>query len=219
MDLVCFSHHRWRSAAQRPRQWMLHAARRWRVVYVEEPEIGDPSSHLAIEGVAGNIWVITPHLESHVDSHSALAQQRRWLHIAFDTLGVEPEVLWYDTPAALESSRDLTAPVVVYDRADGAPVSMPLPASERELLARADLVFTSSPTLLERRRLSHYATYRVPGGGRAADEAGRTNRRGTGSTSDRRWDRSWMRAEALIQGVLSRSRGTVAPPVLVSEVA
>ncbi len=218
MDLVCFSHYRWRSAAQRPRQWMQYASRRWRVVYVEEPRTSSSAAHVAIERVEGDIWVVTPHLDHGMTSEIAPDQHRRWLDIAFDTLDVQPEVLWYDIPSALECSRHLAAPVVVYDRGDGATVARTLPLREREMLARANLVFASSRTLVDRRRLPHYATHVVPGG--APPSAGTGHRRQAHLSQDpANWERSWARVESLIQDILSKSRTRGAPSVLTSEVA
>jgi hypothetical protein len=87
--------------------------------------------------------------------------QRTLLDTALRDLGARLGMLWYFTPMALLFSRHLRAPLVVYscmeEPADGDRAPDGVRLLERQLLRRADLVFTdgglhrgaaSDPTLL-----------------------------------------------------------------------
>src|SRR5687768_5328156 len=79
---------------------------------------------------------------------------------------IDQYILWYYTPMALNFSRHLTPALTVYDCMDelslfkGAPAQ--LQELERELLDRADLVFTGGKTLYEAKRNGHDNVYLFP---------------------------------------------------------
>jgi UDP-galactopyranose mutase len=81
-------------------------------------------------------------------------------------MDVEDFVLWYYTPLALRFTADLAPAAVVYDCMDelsgfkGA--SAELPERERQLLARADVVFTGGRSLYEAKRRLHPNVHAFP---------------------------------------------------------
>lgn len=148
-DLLCFSHLRWNFVFQRPNHLMSQCSNERRVFFVEEPVI-DQRSKLATREVAPNLYVITPHVSASQDLVDA---QRRAVTEVCELYDIEAPIHWYYTPMALEFTRDLPSSLIVYDCMDelsafrGAPPRIDL--LERELFARADLVFTGGRSLYE----------------------------------------------------------------------
>ena len=92
--------------------------------------------------------------------------QRQLLDVVLAEQGLQDYVLWYYTPMALPFTRHLRPQAVVYDCMDelsafaGAPPA--LTARERELMGRADLVFTGGQSLYEIKRELHPRVYAFP---------------------------------------------------------
>ena len=168
--LLCFSHLRWAFVFQRPQHLLTRAARAMRVIYWEEPvwaEAAAPRLHASLspEGVL----IVQPHLPHGCDPDAA---QRRLLDAMLQDGGIADPILWYYTPQALAFSDHLQAGVTVYDCMDelsafaGADPS--LPARERALLRRADLVFTGGQSLYEAKRRDREDVHAFPSGVDAA---------------------------------------------------
>jgi UDP-galactopyranose mutase len=163
-DLVCFSHLRWHFVFQRPQHLMTRFAEDYRVFYVEEPvgtDAAEPwlDAHTTDEAIT----VLVPRLP---DGQHDPAVIRSLLDGFFAEYGVSNPVHWYYTPMSLPVSADLPASLVVYDCMDelsafhGAPPE--LVEQERELLKRADLVFTESIGLDEAKRHRHPHVHAFP---------------------------------------------------------
>lgn len=161
-DLICLSHLRWNFVYQRPHHLMTRFARQHRVFFLEEPIWDAESPHLAIQDVNG-VHVAVPHLPPGADP---VAGQRALLDDLLEREETNDVVLWYYTPMALPFSRHLAADAVIYDCMDElsafAEAPRDLPVLERELLARADLVFTGGQSLYERKQKLHPATHCFP---------------------------------------------------------
>ena len=75
-------------------------------------------------------------------------------------------ILWYYTPMALTFSRHLNPVLTVYDCMDELSLFKGAPAKlqdlEKELIARADLIFTGGQTLYEGKRNGHDNVYLFP---------------------------------------------------------
>jgi len=164
-DLVCFSHLRWDFVFQRPQHLLTRCARERSVLFFEEPTFDAATPHLAWKEVAG-VDVVVPRLPSGGTAEQAIAQQRQLLDNLLARRAKAPLLLWYYTPMALPFTRHLQPAVTVYDCMDelanfqGAP---PLLCQlERELMGRADLVFTGGTSLYEHKRRLHPRTYPFP---------------------------------------------------------
>lgn len=148
-DLICFSHLRWNFVFQRPNHLMLQCSNERRVFFVEEPVL-DQRAKLATREVTPNLYVVTPHVTA--DQNPIEAQRKAVVEMC-ELYDIEAPVHWYYTPMALEFARDLPSSLIVYDCMDelsafsGAPPRLDL--LERELFARADLVFTGGRSLYE----------------------------------------------------------------------
>lgn len=162
MDIVCFSHLRWQFVYQRPNHLMARAARRHRVHFIEEPEAGAERAGLRVERRDG-LDVVTPLLPAGLEPTDGLALRRKLLAGHLGHLAATGTWLWYYTPMALLWTEPIAATALVYDCMDelsafrGAPLE--LRRLERELLARADLLFTGGRSLYEAKRSLHPNTH------------------------------------------------------------
>lgn len=162
--LVCLSHLRWNFVFQRPQHLLTRAARDYRVIYVEEPELiigDDPGWQLRIDK---GVTVATPLLPRDLP-----AVKRNGVLAGLLTrllAGEVPAVAWYYTPMALEFSRHLGAAVTVYDNMDElslfAQADSRIVQLEAELMARAHVVFTGGHSLYEAKRHRHSNIHPVP---------------------------------------------------------
>ncbi len=166
-DLLVLSHLRWGFVFQRPQHLMTRFARDRRVFFVEEPVFSSGrEARLEVVESAPEVRVAVPHLPSGEPRDVAVARQRALIDELVAAHGVREPIAWYYTPMALPFAGHLPASAVVYDCMDelsaflGAPPQ--LVALERELLGRADLVFTGGQSLFEAKRNRHPAVHAFP---------------------------------------------------------
>ncbi|MFL6573866.1 MAG: hypothetical protein ACJ8G4_19055, partial [Burkholderiales bacterium] len=166
--LVCFSHLRWDFVWQRPQHLLSRAAKHFRVLVIEEPIFKpDAAPHIDISRRPGGVTIAAPILPEGLDAAEVILEQR---DLVEDLLAREPEgiprVFWYYTPMALAFSSHLDSDLTIYDNMDelsafrGA--SPELLALEKELFARADLVFTGGMSLYEAKRGRHRNVHAFP---------------------------------------------------------
>ncbi len=168
-DLICFSHLRWDFVFQRPQHLLSRAARTMRVIFWEEPiYTGEQSPSLKVSVSPEGVHVAQPHLPWGTDEAAGAAMQRRLLDDMVRTLAIRAPVLWYYTPQALAFSGHLRGTPTVYDCMDElsafAGADPALPERERELMKRADLVFTGGWSLYEAKRALHPSVHAFPSG-------------------------------------------------------
>src|SRR3954470_5249952 len=160
--LICFSHLRWNFVFQRPQHLMSRFARDMDVIYWEEPvEIGRrETAYLEVREApdAPNVRVVVPHMPEGMpdDAREAALQRLLEAHLACvrGTL-----IAWYYTPMMLTFSRDIDADLTVYDAMDELSKFKFAPAKlldlEKELIERADIVFTGGSSLYEAKKDRH----------------------------------------------------------------
>jgi UDP-galactopyranose mutase len=152
LDVICLSHLRWEFVWQRPQHLLSRCARERRVFYVEEPV---EAEHEAVEvrDAEPGLQIVVPRVAVGT---APLEAQARLLRRLVDEQEIRNYVLWYYTPMALAFSRGLTPRAVVYDCMDELTGFADAPAElqelERELLRRADVVFTGGQSLFEAKR-------------------------------------------------------------------
>ena len=167
--LVCFSHLRWDFVFQRPQHLMNRFARSNPVVVWEEPVDADEgaSPSLSIRPATGSdaVTLITPRLPLGLSDDDRTATLTRLLdgYLA----GVSgPLVAWYYTPMMLPFSRHLAPACTVYDAMDELANFRFAPRDlldlERELLDRADVVFTGGYSLYEAKKQRHGNVHPFP---------------------------------------------------------
>ena len=164
--LICLSHLRWNFVFQRPQHLMTRYARDRHVYFIEEPVYHDgPASSIAVESY-GNVFVIVPQLPRHYSEDQRVGAQRLLLDHLIVSKRLSRFVLWYYTPMALPFSDHLSPAVTVYDCMDELSAfkdaSDALPALERRLMQRADVVLTGGRSLYEAKQGHHANIHAVP---------------------------------------------------------
>ena len=167
--LLCFSHLRWDFVFQRPQHLMSRFAREMTVVFWEEPiEIERrATAYLKVRQAEDfpNVRIATPHLPQGLDEAKREDALRRLLD-AHAASCSQPIVAWYYTPMMLPFSRHLAASVVVYDCMDELSKFRFAPEQlldlEKELIGRADLVFTGGASLYEAKKDRHPSVHCFP---------------------------------------------------------
>jgi UDP-galactopyranose mutase len=166
VDVVCLSHLRWDFVFQRPQHLLTRCARLHRVFVVEEPVHDDGPARLDVVVRQAGVRVVVPHIPAGLSSEAVAVVQARLLRTAFRQHRINDYLLWYYTPMALEFTRHLQPLAIIYDCMDelsafaGAPSAMR--DWERQLLARADVVFTGGQALYEHKRGDHGNVHPFP---------------------------------------------------------
>jgi UDP-galactopyranose mutase len=170
--LICFSHLRWGFVFQRPQHLMTRAARDRQVFYWEEPLFAEPArggrASLDVCLTPCGVTVLTPLLAHGTDQQSAIRAQRLLLDRVLLQQRIQENVFWYYTPQSLPFSSHVLSSTLVYDCMDelsaflGADAALPM--LERDLLARASVVFTGGFSLYEVKRQQHHNAHPLPSG-------------------------------------------------------
>ena len=165
--LICFSHLRWDFVYQRPQHLLSRFAKSQPVFYFEEPIPTDGAeAFLERRMTKDGVCVLVPRLPAVGDHATADAQQRRLLDAFMAEQNFGSFMLWYYTPMSLAFSSHLEPSLLVYDCMDelsafrGAPPQ--LVERERELMSRADVVFTGGYSLYEAKRRVHVNAHAFP---------------------------------------------------------
>jgi glycosyltransferase involved in cell wall biosynthesis len=164
-DLLCFSHLRWNFVFQRPNHLMKRCSEERRVFFIEEPLRVSEASSLQVEELSKNLFRVVPQLTvaKDADETDELAQLLQELAREY---GIREPIHWYYSPMFLDVTRGLESCLTVYDCMDelsnfkNSPPQ--LKARERELMARADLVFTGGMALYEAKKHLHAHVHGVP---------------------------------------------------------
>ncbi|HET7112489.1 MAG TPA: glycosyltransferase [Pyrinomonadaceae bacterium] len=114
-----------------------------------------------------NVYVVVPQLPDGLRSQIAItAVMKEMTYRLFLEHSIDEYVFWYYTPMALRFTKHFNPLVAVYDCMDelsafkDAPAD--LPALEKDLFRRVDLVFTGGQSLYEAKRNEHRAVYSFP---------------------------------------------------------
>ncbi len=167
IDLVCFSHLRWDFVYQRPQHLLSRCARNRRVFFIEEPVFGHSSMRLDVRETDTGVYVVVPQLPEGLRSEIAItAVMKEMTYRLFLEHAITDYVFWYYTPMALNFTSHFNPLCAVYDCMDELSAFKDahplLPALEKELFRRVDLVFTGGQTLYEAKRNQHRAVYAFP---------------------------------------------------------
>lgn len=169
--LLCLSHLRWGFVYQRPQHVMSRLARDYDVIFFEEPVFEDLAEDRATPRLdhsqpAPGIEVIVPRLAHGLSEQQIAEAQRQLLDEMLLARGDAELLLWYLTPMSLAFTDHLKGNVTIFDCMDelsafrGAPVR--LVDMERELMSRADVVFTGGYSLWEVKQRQHDNAHPVP---------------------------------------------------------
>ncbi|MEO7117281.1 MAG: glycosyltransferase [Caldimonas sp.] len=166
--LVVFSHLRWNFVFQRPQHLLSRLARRYPVIFIEEPALCEEGPWIELTSPCAGVQVLRPHTPVdapgfHDDQLSLLEPMvAGWLN----DQGIDDYICWLYTPMALPILHVLAPRAVVYDCMDelsafkGAPRQMK--QRETALMKRAQLVLTGGPGLYELKRSLHHNVLCLP---------------------------------------------------------
>jgi glycosyltransferase involved in cell wall biosynthesis len=167
VQLICFSHLRWKFVWQRPQHLLTQASKHYSVIFVEEPHyIPHCQAHMEIEESSENVTIATPILPTGLTPSEAIIMQRVLLNMLVISSEAIPRIGWYYTPMAVPFSTQIPFEAIVYDCMDelsafkGAPPN--IGKLEHELLQKADIVFTGGHSLYESKRRLHNNIYPFP---------------------------------------------------------
>ena len=135
-----------------------------RVFFFEEPSLArDGATGFDISEVSPSLFVVVPRL---APGQAPNDSSRHALLELCSRYAIELPIAWFYTPMALEFARELQASLTIYDCMDelsafqgAAPA---LAGLERELFARAQLVFTGGRSLCQAKQAAHHAVYCFP---------------------------------------------------------
>jgi UDP-galactopyranose mutase len=167
--VICFSHLRWNFVFQRPQHLMSRFGRTRTVFVFEEPLRADPDRGPSLEvqrDPKSGVIVATPRLPEGLEGWGRDVILRQLLDELIQEHGVARPVLWYYTPMMLPFSRHVEASAIVYDCMDELAAFKFAPSElrelERELMNRADVVFTGGFSLYEAKKAQHRNIHPFP---------------------------------------------------------
>jgi glycosyltransferase involved in cell wall biosynthesis len=143
---------------------MTQASSVYQVLFFEEPMfIAEPNARLELSICDPGITVARPILPEAIGQDESNRWQRLLLEDLLRTTPAKQRLFWYYTPAALEFSRHLQAKICVFDNMDDLAsfrgASKQMRVLEREMLTRADVVFTGGRSLFESKQHLHENVY------------------------------------------------------------
>ncbi|MBE7942253.1 MULTISPECIES: glycosyltransferase [Ramlibacter] len=159
--LIVFSHLRWNFVYQRPQHLLSRLAKRWRIVFIEEPVPASPANTLERIEASPGVQVWRPHVTGEApgfhDDHLAVLQ--RMVNAEMRAQDITDYWTWFYTPMALPLANGLAPRGVVYDCMDelSAFKNAPRQLLQREnaLFKLADLVFTGGRSIFNAKRGRH----------------------------------------------------------------
>ena len=159
-SLLVLTHRRWSFVRQRPHHLMSRLAGWYDVKFIEEPVFAEGRACLVVRHVAPGITVLVP----HTPVRQAGFNDRQWPYLRALLSGsaarehaLNGALCWLCTPTAWPLAEALDPTLVVYDCTDRQDLALDGP-----LLRRADLVFTSGPSLHELQRGRHPRVHCLP---------------------------------------------------------
>lgn len=144
--MIVFCHLRWESVYQRPQHIISRMSAQQKILFIEQP-VARPAhagSNAQLTEVNANLHVLQPYVSSIAEIATILDE-----YIADRTA----ETGWFYSPAFVHLLDEFNFSTVVYDCMDelsmvkGAPAT--LIAQEKQLLERADVVFTAGKSLYD----------------------------------------------------------------------
>ena len=168
-NLLVFSHLRWDFVFQRPQHLLTRFASEFNVYFFEEPiydlTTGE-AAYLSISKREDKLVVLVPHLAEGLEKKESIKCQKDLLKAFLKDKSLSDFIFWYYTPMALEFSAEYIPDVIIYDCMDELSAFKNAPKEltylEKELLTRADVVFTGGHSLYEAKKHQHQNIHPFP---------------------------------------------------------
>lgn len=168
-NLLVFSHLRWDFVFQRPQHLLTRFSKEFNVYFFEEPIYDVPqneNSYLSIKKATDKLWILVPHLPQGVSKKQNIGLLKEKLKNFLKDKSLSDFIFWYYTPMALEFSGDFIPDITIYDCMDELSAFKFAPTElvhlEKELLTRADVVFTGGQSLYEAKKNQHQNIHPFP---------------------------------------------------------
>jgi hypothetical protein len=166
-SVICISHLRWDFVYQRPQHLMSRFAKTKPVFYFEEPLFSDNATHLEISHREDDLFVAVPHISHSDRENDRVARiQREMLSELISSKGLSNSLLWFYTPMGMDFAKDIEAGLTVFDCMDELSAFKFAPKelieNEKQLMEKADIVFTGGHSLYEAKRDRHSRIYAFP---------------------------------------------------------
>lgn len=153
-DIVAFSHLRWDYVYQRPQQILERFGKKHKVLFIEEQ-----IPHVSLHGIPNIVEVsknITA-LQPRIHHENFLKEYEELLDKYLPRFGIKDPVLWFYGPGFEKLAEKVEHTAIVYDCMDEHSAfknaySEGLIKNERNLLAKADIVFTGGKSLFEAKK-------------------------------------------------------------------
>lgn len=167
MNLICFSHLRWNFVYQRPQHILSRFSNQYKTFYVEEYMIDDQKDGYDIYLTKEKVWVVTPHLNQATFSEgNKTARVTKIIKNLFEEKQIYNYIFWYYTPMALGFTNCFKPKITVYDCMDELSAFKFAPQElkrlERDLLDKAEIVFTGGNSLYEAKKNQHHNIFSFP---------------------------------------------------------
>lgn len=164
--LICLSHLRWNFVFQRPQHLMTRLAEKMQVYFIEEPVFTGDQTYYHMEQKGENLFVVVPHLPEATSELNAVTINKYLLNEFLVDKPLENCAFWYYTPMALTFSGHLQPLITIFDCMDELSAFKFAPAAlkelEKQLLERADVVFTGGHSLYHAKKDKHDNIFAFP---------------------------------------------------------
>jgi len=166
-NIICFSHLRWDFVFQRPQHLLTRLSKNFNIYYIEEPVFdAADQEYYTFTKRDKNLWVMVPHLPEGLSHEEHLEVLKTMFNRYMENKQTDNYIYWYYTPMALQFSAHHNPGMVIFDCMDElsafdfAPAE--LKALEKQLLAKADVVFTGGQSLYEAKKHQHTNIHAFP---------------------------------------------------------
>ena len=157
---------RWNFVYQRPQHILSRLANQFRLFFVEEPIFDTDTAFLDNTISREGVWILVPHLAAEMDDAARSETIHQLLQRFFNYFEITEYIFWYYTPMALPITNAFSPILVIYDCMDELSAFKNAPADlqqkEKELLARADIVFTGGQSIYEAKKDLHPCIFPFP---------------------------------------------------------
>lgn len=164
-DIICFSHLRWDFVYQRPQHLLSRFARKNRVFFIEEPVLEGERAFFDVSRRGDNLHLVLPKIAISANGDTS-GFLNDLLHKLIADYKISNFISWYYTPQMLPWSKDTKPGLTVYDCMDELSAFRYAPPelleNERQLLEKADLVFTGGQSLYEAKKGRHPKVFAFP---------------------------------------------------------
>ncbi len=166
-NIICFSHLRWDFVFQRPQHLLTRFSKSFHVYFIEEPiadNVGEP--RYSYYQKSPDLTIMVPHIQPGLNAEQSQLVIKKLFDNFLYNKNLNNYIFWYYTPMALSFTRKYSPELTVFDCMDELSAFKFAPEElknlEKELLAKADIVFTGGHSLYKAKKNQHNNIYPFP---------------------------------------------------------